>query len=648
MIDSFLVDDDNNTLLAISALAEMLDLPQEEIYAGFGGTRSHNWIETLNVCARLLQAGWCINEVATLINRLEGSFVNLLVYLSRVDCSLLSRHHDRCTIAECIYSKIDYTTYRPAHGLGRSGNRLLVRRPESSDDSNCMSYVAISHVWSDRSGNLRENALPSCQLQRIQVQVNSLYPSRNGNVPFWIDTICVPRKLTTRELAILSMRKNVFCWQSNSPLGLLIFGCGMKVPWQGPFTFQLKDAAVAGDRLTTQYHAELPSGNAVIRFCDLVGDRHSMNSELAMLLVCAMARSESNALCDSSDLLDKQDAGSQNELIVQSITSRPDVEEAEYLDKEHLVAPLDILASPNPNDVGASEKEAHITALEYKINRLEAALWAELQARQQQMEQSGLSSRIERQKRPTDKDLPSRWKEATDSPIATHHEELSRMINNAQGYYGSYRYWLRGFDPLFIEGWQSYTETRCVYRQMRLAEATSAIAWRTTSWAGDEAIYLAIITDVDVVTVQQARMSDPMEVLVNLWKTVPRDVLFMHLPRMTTEGLRWMPSSFLDTGKAGSCRGDAPMMHISKNKRGVILQAEGVSLDGARPLTQHQSIFYKGHWYEIQISEHEQRTWADLSGKRGVLIFEISPNVDDPIRGACISILEQKKSWIYA
>ncbi|EXJ72752.1 uncharacterized protein A1O5_03899 [Cladophialophora psammophila CBS 110553] len=245
MIDSFLVDDDDdddNTLLAISALAEMLDLTQEEINAGIGGTRSHNWIETLNVRAWLLQAGWCINEVATVINRLEGSYVNLLVYLARMDRSPLSRHHDRCRIAECVYSKIDYTTYRPAHVLdgclcslvtfaypdakfvdtllhrgtlpivtystsGRSPNRLLVRRPESSDDSNCISYVAISHVWSDRLGNLRENALSSCQLQRIQAQVNSLSPSRNGDVPFWIDTLCVPRELTTRGLAIRSMRK---------------------------------------------------------------------------------------------------------------------------------------------------------------------------------------------------------------------------------------------------------------------------------------------------------------------------------------------------------------------------------------------------------------------------------------------------------
>ncbi len=68
------------------------------------------------------------------------------------------------------------------------------------------SYDAISHVWSDRLGNLRETALPACQLQRLQSEVNALYPAHRADVPFWIDTIYVPREKTKRALAIKHMR----------------------------------------------------------------------------------------------------------------------------------------------------------------------------------------------------------------------------------------------------------------------------------------------------------------------------------------------------------------------------------------------------------------------------------------------------------
>jgi hypothetical protein len=84
------------------------------------------------------------------------------------------------------------------------GSRLKVQA--FSEGNMESSYVAISHVWSDRLGNLRENALPACQLQRLQSEVNALYPSCRANVPFWIDTICVPREMTTRTLAIKRMR----------------------------------------------------------------------------------------------------------------------------------------------------------------------------------------------------------------------------------------------------------------------------------------------------------------------------------------------------------------------------------------------------------------------------------------------------------
>ena len=57
-------------------------------------------------------------------------------------------------------------------------------------------YFAISHVWADGLGNPHANALPQCQLLRLQSLVNgqSHSVSKQDNVPFWIDTLCVPTK----------------------------------------------------------------------------------------------------------------------------------------------------------------------------------------------------------------------------------------------------------------------------------------------------------------------------------------------------------------------------------------------------------------------------------------------------------------------
>lgn len=53
--------------------------------------------------------------------------------------------------------------------------------------------VAISHVWADRLGNNRANKLPRCQLERLQGLANSLYKKDYHPVPFWIDTLMIPK-----------------------------------------------------------------------------------------------------------------------------------------------------------------------------------------------------------------------------------------------------------------------------------------------------------------------------------------------------------------------------------------------------------------------------------------------------------------------
>lgn len=77
--------------------------------------------------------------------------------------------------------------------------------PEDADDGG-IPYVAISHVWAQGLGNRDINALPLCQLRRIQGFVNLMVPENQRPMPFWIDTICVPLDPATRSMAIKEMR----------------------------------------------------------------------------------------------------------------------------------------------------------------------------------------------------------------------------------------------------------------------------------------------------------------------------------------------------------------------------------------------------------------------------------------------------------
>lgn len=74
-------------------------------------------------------------------------------------------------------------------------------------------YVAISHVYADGLGNPHACGLPACQLKRLQSRVNCVGSrgtpdnSHSSNVPFWVDTLCIPvgsdsiRKAAIRKMA---------------------------------------------------------------------------------------------------------------------------------------------------------------------------------------------------------------------------------------------------------------------------------------------------------------------------------------------------------------------------------------------------------------------------------------------------------------
>ena len=323
----FLADDSSNVLLAIVVLAETLDHAQESVYKELLEGRGRAWDETLSIRHSMIEAGWCIKEIERLTDQLTLAHVITLLFLSRVNRHNLGKPHSNCTLELCVHEKIDYTTYRPIHTSNECQCETIMPRYDSMkqmDSALCkgnipllrfeidhsfgpefrlevwsactrqIPYVAISHVWSDRIGNLQENALPFCQLQRLQKQVNALYPDSSVPVPFWIDTICVPRERTARTMAIKGMRqvyesaeKILVLDSSLRTLGSAIAPEDLLLrihvaPWstrlwtyhEGALArriyFQLSESALNGDEIEAKYMSQHSPGGDTIEVDHLV------------------------------------------------------------------------------------------------------------------------------------------------------------------------------------------------------------------------------------------------------------------------------------------------------------------------------------------------------------------------------------------
>ncbi|KAF2825588.1 hypothetical protein CC86DRAFT_382620 [Ophiobolus disseminans] len=230
-------DEDTHILLAITVLAEAIDTAKDDVYRGLD-LNSFSWTESLSVRQWLLEGGWCPNELTWLVNNFTISRVQALLFLCTIDRTCLGKDHSRCSITQCHFGKIDYNTYRPDHAVEgcdcadvslsieddkkigvmlRRGETPLIDIQVGPEGTRCVlhsthpemphpTFVAISHVWSDRLGNLRENSLPACQLKRLQRYVSALYPTTQSAVQFWIDTMFIPRAMELRRLAINGMR----------------------------------------------------------------------------------------------------------------------------------------------------------------------------------------------------------------------------------------------------------------------------------------------------------------------------------------------------------------------------------------------------------------------------------------------------------
>ncbi|KAG4259321.1 HET domain-containing protein [Fusarium proliferatum] len=176
------------------------------------------------IISQLLErAGYCPYQVETCDREyLSQGNLGLRWYLTFLDRRGIPGDHTQCTTEKCVGYQMDESTYQTKHFFDRDCDCEFISFSHGFEDNLVLScvrrggtpliridwpfvriyrmgvdegptppYVAISHVWSEGMGNPRENALPRCQLNNLQLSASKSC-SDIENIHFWIDTLCIP------------------------------------------------------------------------------------------------------------------------------------------------------------------------------------------------------------------------------------------------------------------------------------------------------------------------------------------------------------------------------------------------------------------------------------------------------------------------
>ena len=180
--------------------------------------------------------GWCPSSIERLA--MDEPDLSMLYYFSHLPPPHTEMGHSACTDEACLALRIDPSNYHTTHAklfcdcpelkldipsIGRTLREsklpLIEICPYEAtasvniklrvDDGN-IAFVAVSHVWADGLGNVKDNSLPACSLQEVSRLVNELprCSTQHGKlVPFWIDTLCVPLEpMDLKQLALKQLR----------------------------------------------------------------------------------------------------------------------------------------------------------------------------------------------------------------------------------------------------------------------------------------------------------------------------------------------------------------------------------------------------------------------------------------------------------
>lgn len=220
--------------LSIMALGETITRAKLRIWPR---SRAFGWQRSEIVFSRMTEAGWCPSDISMMEKLMKA---NGMYFASLLRPRMVHKNHvqAQCNPDVCNVMNISETAkleYRTVHADDCDGDcefehidearlseilqdedALPVVKYETKPDGSFeldisamklgkdRDYVAISHVWAEGLGNTQNNALPKCQLRRIQALVTA---SSSGQVrKFWIDTLCVPQDNFKPHLKSLRLR----------------------------------------------------------------------------------------------------------------------------------------------------------------------------------------------------------------------------------------------------------------------------------------------------------------------------------------------------------------------------------------------------------------------------------------------------------
>ncbi|KAF2193402.1 hypothetical protein K469DRAFT_712157 [Zopfia rhizophila CBS 207.26] len=225
-------------LLSLSLLGEALESARKLCYED---DENIHFKGPMFIPALMQQAGWCPVDVH---RATEGSSVSVLSYLISFDRrSSWKQHMGCCPNHGCLAYQITDFTYKGKHTtpdckceyVSLQGELdfiknviddgciplVFVKTEEGEDEpsvgitawggetwTESFPFVAISHIWADGIGNTEENAIPWCQLTKLQNEVNKLYDAERRlkpGIPFWIDTLMIPLEPEAKAKAISGM-----------------------------------------------------------------------------------------------------------------------------------------------------------------------------------------------------------------------------------------------------------------------------------------------------------------------------------------------------------------------------------------------------------------------------------------------------------
>ncbi|KAJ9651291.1 hypothetical protein H2198_009413 [Neophaeococcomyces mojaviensis] len=188
------------------------------------------------------EGGWCTNDAQRALDRFRT--VEAWHYLRHVKLSKDYDRHAECELTRCVVITAKNESNIPRHthpkcrckSVGMNPSRLtrIYRQGQipclhfsnhedmtsvrlqavTPGDENVIPYCALSHVWSDGTGNGYANSLPKCQLSEIYQGVSTWWnhnrATHKAPLLLWIDTMCCPHEQGEGKRLALSMMKTIY------------------------------------------------------------------------------------------------------------------------------------------------------------------------------------------------------------------------------------------------------------------------------------------------------------------------------------------------------------------------------------------------------------------------------------------------------